>query len=125
SARYKQSGKERADGKKGGGSMTRGQARAVQGAAVNDSRPAGRGVRTRRAALAGLAGLAGAAAATVLVACGSAGGTASGGGHPAAGKPVVTARHLTRLGTVPVRGPRKTLYPPEQGTHGPNPGTAR
>jgi len=98
--------------------MTSGQAQAVHGAAVNDSRPAGRGVRTRRAALAGLAGLAGAAAATVLVACGSAGGTASGGGHPAAGKPVVTARHLTGLGTVLVSGSGKTIYSPEQETHG-------
>src|SRR5262249_56458061 len=85
---------------------------------ARDSGPAGRGGRTRRAALAGLAGLAGAAAATVLVACGSAGGTASGGGHPAAGKPVVTARHLTGLGTVLVSGSGKTIYSPEQETHG-------
>src|SRR5262249_59546757 len=58
------------------------------------------------------------AGATVLVACGSAGGTASGGGHPAAGKPVVTARHLTGLGTVLVSGSGKTIYSPEQETRG-------
>jgi predicted lipoprotein with Yx(FWY)xxD motif len=80
--------------------------------------PAGRGARTRRAALAGLAGLAGAAAATVLVACGSAGGTAGGGGHPAAGQPVVMAHHLAGLGTVLVSGSGKTIYSPEQETHG-------
>src|SRR5215475_2894317 len=101
--------------------MRSGQAQAVHEPVVNDSRSAGRRVRTRRAALAGLAG---AAAATVLVACGSAGGTASGGGtasaggHPAAGKPVVMARHLAGLGTVLVSGSGKTIYSPEQETHG-------
>lgn len=103
--------------------MRSGQAQAVHEPAVNHSRLAGRGVRGRRAALAGLAG---AAAATVLVACGSAGrtasgsagGTASGGGHQAAGKPVVMARHLAGLGTVLVSGSGKTIYSPEQETHG-------
>jgi len=101
--------------------MRSGQAQAVHEPTVNDSRPAGRRVRTRRAALAGLAG---AAAATVLVACGSAGGTASGGGtasaggHPAAGTPVVMARHLAGLGTVLVSGSGKTIYSPQQETHG-------
>ena len=94
--------------------MTIARAQAAQESAVTGPWPAGRGRRARRAALAGLAG---AAAAAVLAACtGYAGST--GGGHPAAGTPVVMTRNLAGLGTVLVDAAGKTIYSPEQEAHG-------
>jgi predicted lipoprotein with Yx(FWY)xxD motif len=120
--------------------MTTEYTQAVPEHTSNDPAGAGRRLRTGRAVLAGLAGaagagrrlrtgraalagLAGAAAATVLVACGGGGGSpggagSTGGSHPAGNTAVVTTRHLAGLGTVLVSASGKTIYSPEQETHG-------
>ena len=94
--------------------MTIARAQAAQEPAVTGSSPAGRGRRARRAALAGLAGV---AAAVVLAACAGYA-ESTGGGHPAAGTPVVNTRDLAGLGTVLVNTAGRTIYSPEQEAHG-------